>query len=112
VTQTTLRPHDVGPIVAELKRRFPDLAQPRVADICYATRNRQAAIEWLAATVDVVLIVGDPASSNSQRLCESAAAMGRNAHLIPRASALDESWLRTARTVGVSAGASTPDDRV
>jgi 4-hydroxy-3-methylbut-2-enyl diphosphate reductase len=112
VTQTTLRPLDVEPVVAELTRRFPDLAQPRVADICYATRNRQAAIEWLAATVDVVLILGDPASSNSRRLCEAAAAMGTDAHLIPRASAIAESWLRLARTVGVSAGASTPEDRV
>jgi 4-hydroxy-3-methylbut-2-enyl diphosphate reductase len=112
VTQTTLRRQDVEPVVAELERRFPDLAQPAVDDICYATRNRQAAVEWLAANVDVVLIVGDPTSSNSLRLAEAAAAAGADAHLVARASAIRDSWLGTAGSVGVSAGASTPEDRV
>jgi len=112
VSQTTLRPQDVGPIVDALRRRFPALAEPARADICYATSNRQAAIEWLARQVDVVLVVGDPTSSNSQRLREAAAAAGCAAHLIATAKEIDDSWLADADVVGVSAGASTPDDLV
>jgi 4-hydroxy-3-methylbut-2-enyl diphosphate reductase len=112
LTQTTLRPHDVRPVVAELQRRFPDLAQPSAVDICYATRNRQTAIEWLARAVDVVLVVGDPASSNSHRLCEAVAAIGTPAYLVSGAAAIRQEWLNDARVVGVSAGASTPEDLV
>jgi len=112
VTQTTLRPQDVLPVVAELGRRFPGLVQPAADDICYATRNRQAAVEWLARAVDVVIIVGDPASSNSHRLCEAAAGAGARAHLISRAADLQEHWFTDARVAGVSAGASTPEDLV
>jgi 4-hydroxy-3-methylbut-2-enyl diphosphate reductase len=112
VTQTTLRPGDVLPVVAELRRRFPGLVQPAADDICYATRNRQAAAEWLARAADVVIIVGDPASSNSNRLREVAAGAGARAHLIARASELQDGWLTDARVVGVSAGASTPEDLV
>jgi 4-hydroxy-3-methylbut-2-en-1-yl diphosphate reductase len=112
VTQTTLRPQDVLPVVAELRRRFPSLVRPAVDDVCYATRNRQTAVEWLARSVDVVLIVGDPASSNSHRLCEAAAGTGTSAHLISRAADLQEDWLVGARVVGVSAGASTPEEVV
>jgi 4-hydroxy-3-methylbut-2-enyl diphosphate reductase len=112
VSQTTLRPQDVGPIVDALRRRFPALAEPARADICYATSNRQAAIEWLARQVDVVLVVGDPTSSNSQRLREAAAAAGCVAHLIRTATEIDDAWLADADVVGVSAGASTPDDLV
>jgi 4-hydroxy-3-methylbut-2-enyl diphosphate reductase len=112
VTQTTLRPADVVPIVDALRRRFPELVQPIAEDICYATRNRQAAIQWLARAVDVVLIVGDAASSNSRRLCEAAAATGTSAHLISRAADVRDEWLTDARVVGVSAGASSPEDLV
>jgi 4-hydroxy-3-methylbut-2-enyl diphosphate reductase len=112
VTQTTLRPQDVITVVSELGRRFPRLVQPAVDDICYATRNRQAAVDWLARRVDVVLIVGDPASSNSRRLCEAAAALGTPAHLVSRAADLRNSWFTDRRVVGVSAGASTPEDLV
>lgn len=112
VSQTTLRPQDVGPVVDALRLRFPALAQPAAADICYATRNRQAAIEWLARQVDVVVVVGDPASSNSRRLREAAAAAGCTAYLIGTAAELDDSWLADANVVGVSAGASTPDQLV
>lgn len=112
LTQTTLRPQDVRPVVAELRRRFSDLAEPAGMDICYATRNRQAAVEWLAGAVDVVLVVGDPASSNSHRLCEAAEAVGTRAYLVSRAAAIREEWLEHARVVGVSAGASTPQELI
>jgi 4-hydroxy-3-methylbut-2-en-1-yl diphosphate reductase len=112
VTQTTLRPQEVAPVVEALRRRFPALAQPAAHDICYATRNRQAAIEWLARRVDVVLVVGDPASSNSQRLREAAAAAGCAAHLVESAAGIPEALLSEAEAVGVSAGASTPEELV
>jgi 4-hydroxy-3-methylbut-2-enyl diphosphate reductase len=112
VTQTTLRPQDVEPLIEALRKRFPALALPACADVCYATRSRQAAIEELARRVDIVLVVGDLTSSNSRRLCEAAAATGCPAYLIPHAAALKESGLEGATTIGVSAGASTPDDLV
>jgi 4-hydroxy-3-methylbut-2-enyl diphosphate reductase len=112
VTQTTLRPQDVEPVIDALRKRFPALALPACDDVCYATRSRQAAVEWLARRVDIVLVVGDVTSSNSRRLRETAAAAGCPAYLIPHAAALKESWLDGVRTVGVSAGASTPDDLV
>jgi 4-hydroxy-3-methylbut-2-en-1-yl diphosphate reductase len=112
VTQTTLSPLDVAPVKDRLRQRFPALAEPASADICFATHNRQAAITWLAQEVDVVLVVGDPTSSNSLRLREVAAATGSPAYLIGSLADLDEGWLMEARVVGVSAGASTPDDIV
>jgi 4-hydroxy-3-methylbut-2-enyl diphosphate reductase len=112
VSQTTLRPQDIAPLIAALRRRFPTLAQPAAADICYATSHRQAAVEWLAGQVDVVLVVGDAMSSNSHRLREAAAATGCPAYLIGAAAELEDSWLAGARVVGVSAGASTPEDLV
>ena len=112
VTQTTLRPQEVEPIVDALRQRFPTLREPAAQDICYATRNRQAAVEWLARQVDVLLVVGDPTSSNSRRLCEGASEAGCTAYLIGSAEELEDSWLADATIVGVSAGASTPDDLV
>jgi 4-hydroxy-3-methylbut-2-enyl diphosphate reductase len=112
VTQTTLRPQDVEPVIDALRKRFPALALPACDDVCYATRSRQAAVDWLARRVDIVLVVGDATSSNSRRLLETAAATGCPAYLIPHAAALKESWLDGVTTVGVSAGASTPDDLV
>jgi 4-hydroxy-3-methylbut-2-enyl diphosphate reductase len=112
VTQTTLRPEEVEPVVAALRQRFPALQAPAAQDICYATRNRQAAVEWLARRVDVVLVVGDQTSSNSRHLCEVAREAGRTAYLLGSAAELEASWLADATVVGVSAGASTPDDLV
>jgi 4-hydroxy-3-methylbut-2-enyl diphosphate reductase len=112
VTQTTLRDQEVNPIVDALRHRFPTLERPAVADICYATRNRQGAIEWLARRVDVVLVVGDPSSSNSVHLREAAAATCHRSYLVRSAADIEASWLSGAKVVGVSAGASTPDDLV
>lgn len=112
VTQTTLSPQDVAPVIGQLRRRFPALAQPAASDICYATRNRQAAVTWLARNVDVVLVVGDRASSNSRRLRQVAHATGTPAYLIGSATDLRDRWLLDASVVGVSAGASTPEDVV
>lgn len=112
VTQTTLSPNDVVPVIDRLRERFPQLVQPGAADICYATRNRQAAIVWLAANVDVVLVVGDEASSNSRHLQEAAAATGTPAYLIGSLAELQAQWLAGAAVVGVSAGASTPENIV
>jgi 4-hydroxy-3-methylbut-2-enyl diphosphate reductase len=112
VTQTTLSPQDVAPVVDELRQRFPDLAQPAAADVCYATHNRQAAVIWLARNVDVVLVVGDPTSSNSRHLREAAGASGTPAYLIGSVAELQDAWLTNAKVVGVTAGASTPEDVV
>lgn len=112
VTQTTLSPLDVAPVINALRQRFPHLAQPAAADICYATRNRQAAVVWLARNVDVVLVVGDRTSSNSRHLREAATATGTPAYLIQSVAELQDQWLANANVVGVSAGASTPEDVV
>lgn len=112
VTQTTLRDQEVEPVIHALRDRFPALERPAVADICYATRNRQGAIDWLAQRVDVVLVVGDPTSSNSQHLREAAAAACTRAYLVGTAAEVEPSWLTDAKLVGVSAGASTPNDLV
>jgi 4-hydroxy-3-methylbut-2-enyl diphosphate reductase len=110
VTQTTLSPQDVAPVMERLRQQFPTLAAP--ADICYATRNRQQAITWLARNVDVVTVVGDPLSSNSRHLRETAEATGTPAFLIGSVAELQDDWLVNAEAVGVSAGASTPEDLV
>lgn len=112
VTQTTLSPQDVAPVVDQLRQRFPNLVQPTAADVCYATRNRQAAVIWLARNVDVVLVVGDPTSSNSRHLREAASATGTPAYLIGSVEELQDGWLANANAVGVTAGASTPEDIV
>lgn len=112
VTQTTLDPRDVAPVIDELRRRFPRLALPTAADVCYATRNRQAAISWLARKVDLVLVVGDRTSSNSRHLRDAAGATGTPAYLIESVAELRDRWLTEANVVGVSAGASTPEDVV
>ncbi|HSL75869.1 MAG TPA: hypothetical protein VK867_02920, partial [Candidatus Limnocylindrales bacterium] len=112
VTQTTLSPEELTPIVAALEARFPRLSRPSVADICYATSNRQAAVRWLARNVDLVLVIGDPTSSNSSRLRDVAAATGTPAHLISELADLHDEWLSHPEIVGVTAGASTPEDVV
>ncbi len=95
-----------------MRHRFPALVQPAAADICYATRNRQAAVTWLARNVDVVLVLGDETSSNSRRLREAARAAGTQAYLIASPAGLKDAWLTDAQVVGVSAGASTPESVV
>jgi 4-hydroxy-3-methylbut-2-enyl diphosphate reductase len=113
-TQTTLSLDDVAPIVEALRRRFPEMAAPEAGDICYATTNRQDAVRALVEqhAADVVLVLGSPNSSNSNRLREVAQAAGARAYLLGRATELDPSWLDAARRVGVTAGASTPEHLV
>jgi 4-hydroxy-3-methylbut-2-enyl diphosphate reductase len=109
VTQTTLSVDDTAHVVAALRARFPAIAGPAKEDICYATQNRQEAVKRLAERCDVVLVLGAPNSSNSNRLREVAASRGRPAHLIERAGDIDPAWLAGARTVGLTAGASAPE---
>jgi 4-hydroxy-3-methylbut-2-enyl diphosphate reductase len=109
VTQTTLSVDETAEIVAVLRRRFPAIEGPREGDICYATTNRQRAVKQLAADVDLLLVIGSPNSSNSNRLVETARAAGVEAHLIEDETGIDERWLVRARTVGLTAGASAPE---
>ena len=108
-TQTTLSVDDTARILAVLKQRFPDIHGPRQDDICYATQNRQMAARALAERAQVVLIVGAPHSSNSQRLRELVTQCGRPAYLIEDASALQRGWLEGQAVVGLTSGASVPD---
>lgn len=109
VTQTTLSLDDAAAIIAALKRRFPDIAEPKKADICYATQNRQDAVKFLAPQVDVVIVVGSENSSNSNRLREVAQRFGVPAYLVDSAEHLDPEWVRGRQRVGVTAGASAPE---
>lgn len=109
VTQTTLSVDDAAAIVAALKRRFPAIVGPRRDDICYATQNRQDAIKFLAPQCDVVIVVGSPNSSNSNRLREVAANRGIPAYMIDHAAELKPEWVEGKRRVGVTAGASAPE---
>ena len=109
VTQTTLSVDDAAAIVAALRVRYPRLREPKKQDICYATQNRQDAVKFMAPQVDVVVVVGSPSSSNSNRLREVAARLGRPAHMVDSAEDLDPAWLVGARRVGVTAGASAPE---
>jgi 4-hydroxy-3-methylbut-2-enyl diphosphate reductase len=112
VTQTTLSVDDTRDIIVALVGRFPAIVGPDTRDICYATQNRQTAVRALAGTVDAILVVGAHNSSNSNRLREIGAATGVPAYLIEDADALDPAWLEGASTVGVSAGASAPEELV
>ena len=109
ITQTTLSVDDTRAVIEALRARFPAISGPDTKDICYATQNRQRATRELAGIVDVVLVIGAPNSSNSNRLREIAAESGVPAYLIEDASALDPNWLDGAETVGITAGASAPD---
>ena len=109
LTQTTLSIDDTRAIVLALQRRFPKIRLPSKDDICYATQNRQNAVKTIAADCELVLVVGAPTSSNSNRLVEVARAHGARAHLVEDAAAIEPAWLETARSVGVTAGASTPE---
>jgi 4-hydroxy-3-methylbut-2-enyl diphosphate reductase len=109
VTQTTLAPDDIDATIDALRRRFDDLVGPRTSDICYATQNRQDAVRSIAASCDLLLVVGSPASSNSRRLVEVGRRAGGRAELVATAADIRLEWLRDVRTVGLSAGASTPE---
>ena len=109
VTQTTLSMDDAARIVAALKRRYPAIVGPKKDDICYATQNRQDAVKILAPKCDVVIVVGSPNSSNSNRLREVATNLGREAYLVDRADEVRPEWIAGRRTIGVTAGASAPE---
>jgi 4-hydroxy-3-methylbut-2-enyl diphosphate reductase len=109
LTQTTLSVDDTAGIVEALKARFPDIRVPRSEDICYATSNRQAAVNAIAGQCDRMLVIGAPNSSNSLRLAEVAERMGAPARLIERASDIDWDWLGQPSTLGITAGASAPE---
>jgi len=109
VTQTTLSLDDAASIVAALKQRFPAIAEPKRADICYATQNRQDAVKFLAPQVQVMVVVGSHASSNSNRLREVAERVGIRAYLVDGAADIDPSWIDGCSHVGVTAGASAPE---
>lgn len=112
VTQTTLSVDDTRDIISALKERFPKIVGPDVRDICYATQNRQTSTRAMADKVDVVLVVGAQNSSNSSRLRELAEDEGVPAYLLADATALDAAWLEGAKTVGITAGASAPEELV
>lgn len=109
VTQTTLSVDDTAKVIDTLRARYPSIEGPRKDDICYATQNRQDAVKALAAKCDLVLVVGSPNSSNSNRLRELAERMGVEAYLLDGADDIDPAWLQGKSCVGVTAGASAPE---
>ena len=109
VTQTTLSIDDCQRVIAALKARFPSIVGPKKDDICYATQNRQDAVKVMAPRADVVIVVGSPNSSNSNRLREVARNLGREAYLVDSAAELRPEWVAGKRVVGVTAGASAPE---
>lgn len=109
VTQTTLSVDDANSVIEALKIRFPEITGPKKDDICYATQNRQDAVKLLAQQCDLVIVVGSPNSSNSNRLREVARNLGVSAYLVDNASELDPVWLQGKQCVGVTAGASAPE---
>ena len=109
VTQTTLSVDDTRDIITKLKSRFPAIQGPKKDDICYATQNRQDAIKSLSNSCDIILVVGSPNSSNSNRLKELAAKNNIPAYLVDNATELNKSWFNNVETVGLSAGASAPE---
>ncbi|HLV07346.1 MAG TPA: 4-hydroxy-3-methylbut-2-enyl diphosphate reductase [Croceibacterium sp.] len=112
LTQTTLSVDDTADIIAALKARFPQIVGPKADDICYATSNRQAAVKEVAAGSDLVLVIGAPNSSNSVRLVEVAQRLGKPARLIQRAADIDPEWLDGVEALGLTAGASAPEELV
>ncbi|MCH7335847.1 4-hydroxy-3-methylbut-2-enyl diphosphate reductase [Acinetobacter sp. NIPH 2699] len=109
VTQTTLSIDDTAKVIDALRRKFPEIQGPRKDDICYATQNRQDAVRDLAEQCDVVLVVGSPNSSNSNRLRELAERMGKAAYLVDNADQLEKDWFKAENKIGVTAGASAPE---
>ena len=109
VSQTTLSVDDTAEIIAALKNRFPNIIEPKKGDICYATTNRQEAVKFLAPQVEVVIVVGSPNSSNSNRLREVAEKKGTPAYMVDNAAAIDPAWIAGKKRIGVTAGASVPE---
>ncbi|WP_206732403.1 4-hydroxy-3-methylbut-2-enyl diphosphate reductase [Janthinobacterium sp. 17J80-10] len=109
VSQTTLSVDDTADVIAALKRRFPNIAEPKKGDICYATTNRQEAVKFMAPQVDLVIVVGSPNSSNSNRLREVARKKGTEAYMVDNAGEIDPAWLEGKKRIGVTAGASAPE---
>ena len=109
VTQTTLSVDDAAAILAEVKRVFPHVREPKRQDICYATQNRQDAVKVMAPQVDIVIVVGSPSSSNSNRLRELAERLGTPSHMVDAAEDLQPAWFEGCPRVGLTAGASAPD---
>ena len=109
VSQTTLSVDDTAEIIEALKARFPNIIEPKKGDICYATTNRQEAVKFMAPQVEVVVVVGSPNSSNSNRLREVAEKMGTPAYMVDNAGAIDPAWIAGKKRVGVTAGASAPE---
>jgi len=109
VTQTTLSMDDTADVIDALRKKFPEIKGPKKDDICYATQNRQEAVKQLATQCDLVLVVGSPNSSNSNRLREVSEKLGTPAYLIDNESEIDRQWLNGVNKVGVTAGASAPD---
>ena len=109
VTQTTLSVDDTTGIIDALKRRFPNVAEPKKSDICYATTNRQQAVKFMAPQVDLLIVVGSPSSSNSSRLREVAEKSGVESYMVDDASQIDAAWTEGKTRIGVTAGASAPE---
>jgi 4-hydroxy-3-methylbut-2-en-1-yl diphosphate reductase len=112
ITQTTLAVDETTAIIARLRERFPKIVGPRTDDICYATTNRQAAVKQMAHTCDLMLVIGSRNSSNSVRLVEVARDCGTEAHLIDNVGEVQEEWLEGRHIVGISSGASAPENLV
>jgi 4-hydroxy-3-methylbut-2-enyl diphosphate reductase len=112
ITQTTLAVDETSAILQRLRERFPGIVGPRTDDICYATTNRQAAVKQMADSCDLMLVIGSRNSSNSVRLVEVARDCGTDAHLIDSADEVEEEWLTGRRVVGISSGASAPEELV
>ncbi len=112
VTQTTLSMDDTRKVIEALRTRFPEIRGPRTDDICYATQNRQDAVKQLALECELVLVVGSLNSSNSNRLCELAGRIGTESYLIDAAGDINPAWLTGKKTIGITAGASAPENLV
>jgi 4-hydroxy-3-methylbut-2-enyl diphosphate reductase len=109
VTQTTLSVDDAATMVAALRKRFPAIRGPKRDDICYATQNRQDAVKFMAPQCDVVIVVGSPNSSNSNRLRELGEHCGIDSYLIDSAADINPAWLEDVKAIGITAGASAPE---
>jgi 4-hydroxy-3-methylbut-2-enyl diphosphate reductase len=112
LTQTTLSVDETDRIIRRLRERFPNITGPKSDDICYATTNRQLAVRQMAGECDLVLVIGSRNSSNSNRLVEVARDHGAESHLIDNETQVEEEWLEGKRVVGISSGASAPEDLV
>jgi 4-hydroxy-3-methylbut-2-enyl diphosphate reductase len=112
ITQTTLSVDETAQIIARLREKFPNIVSPKSDDICYATTNRQIAVKQLARECDLVLVIGSTNSSNSQRLVDVTRELGTASHLIDNASQVKDEWLEGVETVGITSGASAPEELV